>query len=83
MDQSEEQVRELIANLAPRVNKALSQQNTVPPIGLLLFDGGAVEVILSPGLCERGSRRVSGEQPKLLREMQYSCRVKSITPTRS
>jgi len=47
MDQSEEQFQDLIANLAPRVNRALSQQDTVPPIGLLLFDSGEVEVVLS------------------------------------
>ncbi len=47
MDQSEEQFQDLIANLAPRVNRALSKQNAVPPIGLLLFDSGDVEVILS------------------------------------
>ncbi len=47
MDQSEEQFQDLIANLAPRVDKALSQQNSVPSIGLLLFGGGDVEVVLS------------------------------------
>ena len=47
MDQSEEQFQDLIANLAPRVDKALSQQNSIPPIGLLLFGGGEVEVVLS------------------------------------
>ena len=47
MDQSEEQFQDLIANLTPRVNKALSQQNTVTPLGLLLFDSGDVEVVLS------------------------------------
>ena len=47
MDQSEEQFQDLIANLAPRVDKALSEQNSVPPIGLLLLDSGDVEVVLS------------------------------------
>lgn len=47
MDQSEEQFQDLIANLAPRLDKALSQQNAVPPLGLLLLDSGDVEVVLS------------------------------------
>ena len=46
MDNSEEQFQELIANLAPRINKALSQQNTVPLMGLLLSEEGDVEVLL-------------------------------------
>ena len=47
MDQSEEQFQDLIANLIPRVNKALSKGNTVPAIGLLLLDSGNVEVVLA------------------------------------
>lgn len=47
MDRSEEQFQNLIANLVPRVDKALSQQNSVPPLGLLLFENGDVEVVLS------------------------------------
>ena len=47
MDRSEEQFQDLIANLAPRIDKALSQQNSVPPLGLLLLDSGDVEVVLS------------------------------------
>jgi len=59
MDQSEEQFQDLIANLAPRVDKALSQQNSVPPLGLLLLDGGDVEVVLA----------VSGEENNLSDEI--------------
>ncbi len=46
MDKSEEQFQELIANLAPRLNNALSRQNSVPLMGLLLSETGEVEVIL-------------------------------------
>ncbi len=46
MNKSEEQFQELIANLAPRLNNALSQQNTVPFMGLLLSAEGEIEVVL-------------------------------------
>ena len=46
MDKSEEQFQELITNLAPRLNNALSRQNSVPLMGLLLSETGEVEVIL-------------------------------------
>ncbi len=47
MDHSEEQFQNLIANLVPRVNNVLSQQDKVPPIALLLLGDGDVEVVLS------------------------------------
>ena len=46
MDKSGEQFKVLLANLAPRVDRALSEQNSVAPIGLLLLDDGSVEVVL-------------------------------------
>lgn len=46
MNSSEEQFKVLLANLAPRVDRALSQQSAVPPIGLILLDDGRVEVVL-------------------------------------
>ena len=46
MDNSQDQFQTLLANLAPRVNNALSRQNSVPPIALLLLENDEVETVL-------------------------------------
>ena len=47
MDKSEDQFQTLLANLIPRVNKALKNTNKVDAIGLLLYGEDEVEVYLS------------------------------------
>ena len=43
---SGEQFADLLSNLTVRANKALSQQNMFPPLGLLLLPDGTIRVIL-------------------------------------
>ena len=45
-DKSEHQFQELLANLAPRLNRALAQDNAVPLMGLLLSEDDKIEVIV-------------------------------------
>ena len=65
MDKSQDQFQTLLANLAPRVNNALSRQNSVPPIALLLLENDEVETVLY----------VAGEDESLADEMNNLQRV--------
>ena len=47
MDNSESQFNELLANLIARVNKMLSKQSEMVPIGLLLRDQSKIDVYLA------------------------------------
>ena len=46
MDKSQDQFETLLAKLAPRVNSALSRQNSVPPIALLLLENDEIETVV-------------------------------------